>query len=209
MAGILLAIAPLVAGLMLFGITRSIFVGWAKGLVMTYLASIALALILGVELALLEPWLQDTLARRAADLQTLDAPVEVLVVTLAFALIAFASLAIVAWIAFHPSALVAAIVPSYRQERSSSFTSERFDRSIAIEDDSPTRAERVSLAVSDNLRREQRLIGTTRGDEAQQPVLAGAVASGVPGERPDTLGTSYRRNARRISAASQRRDDTR
>lgn len=209
LAGILLAIAPLIAGLMLFGVTRSIFVGWAKGLVMTYLASITLALILGVELAVLEPWLQDALAKRAADLQILDAPVEVLVVTLAFTLIAFASLAVVAWIAFHPSALVAAIVPSYREERGGKHASDRFDRPIGIEDASQTRAERVSLAVSESLRREQRLIGTIRSDTAPQSALAIGSTTGVPAERPDTLGASYRRNTRRVSAASQRRDESR
>lgn len=83
-AGLLLALTPLFAGLLLFGMARSLFVGWARALVFSFLGSIAVAVLLGVELALLEPWLGQTIALRNAQAVTAAAPVELLVLCLGF-----------------------------------------------------------------------------------------------------------------------------
>ncbi len=88
-AGVLLALAPLMAGLLLFDVGRGLFAGWARALVFTVLASIAVTIMLGVELALLEPWLTHVLRLREAKILTASAPVELLILCLAFALALF------------------------------------------------------------------------------------------------------------------------
>lgn len=85
MAGLLLALAPVFAALLLFDLARGVFIGWGRALVFTFFASIAVAALLGVELALLEPWLNDTIRLRQAQALTPTAPVELLVLCLAFA----------------------------------------------------------------------------------------------------------------------------
>lgn len=84
-AGVLLALAPLFAGLLLFDIGRGLFTGWARALVFTMLGSVAVTIILGVELALLEPWLTEVLRLRYARIVTPEAPLELLVLCLGFA----------------------------------------------------------------------------------------------------------------------------
>lgn len=85
-AGLLLALGPLFIALMLFAGTRGLFEGWVRLIGGAALGSVAVAVLLGVELALLDPWLTDLLARRAANQSIPAAPVELLVISLAFAL---------------------------------------------------------------------------------------------------------------------------
>lgn len=99
-AGVLLALAPLFAGLLLFGLSRGLVIGWARALVFALLASIAVTILLGVELALLEPWLAQVTALRQARTITATAPVELLILCLGFALALAGSLAVVLRIAF-------------------------------------------------------------------------------------------------------------
>lgn len=211
-AGVLLAIAPLVAGLMLFGVTRAIFIGWTRGLVMTFLASITLALILGAQLALIEPWLQDALARRLSDQKILDAPVEILVVTLAFALVCFGALAIIARIAFHPGSWIAQLLPAASPSGSRGHPSNqsRAEQGVAAYD-SASRARSLSISMSESLRRENSMSGSmTSGSfiQASSPVESARSGRGQRFEAGDSLGTSYRRNVQRVSAASKRRDQS-
>lgn len=99
-AGLLLALAPLFAGLLLFDMARGLFVGWLRALIFSLLASLTVAVILGVELALLEPWLAQVLQLRQARVVTAAAPIELLVICLAFALALAGSLAVILRLAF-------------------------------------------------------------------------------------------------------------
>lgn len=99
-AGILLATAPLFAGLLLFDMARGLFVGWARALVFVLLASVAATVLYGAQLALLEPWLTQVLALRQARVVTAAAPVELLVMSLGFTLALVGSLAILLRLAF-------------------------------------------------------------------------------------------------------------
>lgn len=211
-AGILLAIAPLMAGLLLFRITRAIFVGWARGLVMTYLASLVLVLLLGAELAVLEPWLADALAKRSADQQTLDAPVELLAITLAFALACLGTLALVARIAFHTSEVVEAVFSGQKlHPREELPMTARTSTNTDISGETPSRATAVALSVSETLRREQRMMDTLQSAGGNRGDAGGSVGDRTTGRiyMGDTLGSSYRRNRRRVSAAGSRRDQAR
>lgn len=84
-AGILLALAPLMAGLLLFGGTNGLFHGWVRGLVFCALGSLVQMLVQGVELALIEPWLRSVLEGRQSGAFTPSAPTELFVLSLAFA----------------------------------------------------------------------------------------------------------------------------
>jgi type IV secretion system protein VirB6 len=211
-AGILLAIAPLVAGLMLFGITRSIFAGWAKGLVTAFLAMMALSLILAAELALAEPWLAQVIRLRNANEQTLGAPTEILIITLAFTLISFGMIALVARIGFHPSTWISAFAP-VTEQRSRETVERRQSAPALPADASPARAKAVASAVADSISREDRFTRGRRGPDLAAAAPATAAPKGQPGWHandiaPPSLGSSYRRSSRRISAAGMRRDQT-
>jgi type IV secretion system protein VirB6 len=99
-AGVLLALAPLFAGLLLFDLARGLLIGWVRALAFVLLASVATAVILGVELALLEPWLVQVMRTRQAATLTPSAPVELLVLSLGFAIALFGALAILLRLAF-------------------------------------------------------------------------------------------------------------
>lgn len=208
--GILLAIAPLMAGLLLFGITRPIFAGWLKGLVMAFLSSLGLTLLLGTELALLEPWLQDALAKRAADYQTLDAPVEILVTTLAFALVSFLLPLVMAFVAFHSESWIARITsrePAAPKEPAVPMVG---SPPIVLGDQPPSRGQLVALSVGESLQREERIVEALRtgarmrlGTASQPTPMPGIAPDGASAE---ILGSTYRRSSRRVSQAGQQRD---
>ena len=99
-AGVLLALAPLFAGLLLFGLSRGLVIGWARALVFALLASTAVTILLGVELALLEPWLAQVIALRQARTVTASAPVELLILCLGFAVALAGSLGVILRLAF-------------------------------------------------------------------------------------------------------------
>src|SRR6185436_16322673 len=91
-AGLLLALGPFFIAFLLFDGTRGLFEGWVRVLAGAALGALATALVLGVELALLEPWLADLLARRYAGQPIAGAPVELFAATLLFALVLFGTL---------------------------------------------------------------------------------------------------------------------
>jgi type IV secretion system protein VirB6 len=208
--GFLLAVTPLMAGLLLFGVTRGIFEGWVRALVTVFLASIMLTVVYGVELAMLEPWLLDALQRRATEQQTLDAPVEILVATLSFAIVALLSIFVVARLAFHASFSFMAVFAGRSGQ-----TEAREGRSAASPAQhhaEPSRGMVVAQSVSDNLRREERLanISRTQGRWADRGGGAPATLAAQTANQSnnEALGNTWRRQSRRPSAAARRRDQT-
>jgi type IV secretion system protein VirB6 len=73
------------AGLLLFGQTVGLFIGWMRALAFVFLGGIAWYLTEGVKLAMLAPWISDALARREGKLFTPSMPTELVVLALAFA----------------------------------------------------------------------------------------------------------------------------
>ncbi|HWT13506.1 MAG TPA: type IV secretion system protein, partial [Allosphingosinicella sp.] len=121
-AGLLLALGPFFIAFLLFDGTRGLFEGWLRVLAGAALGALGTAIALAVELALLEPRLADLLARRAAGLPVPAAPVELLVITLVFALALLAILYASARVALGfrlPSLarMVPAVVGGERRER--------------------------------------------------------------------------------------------
>jgi type IV secretion system protein VirB6 len=65
-AGLMLALGPFFIAFLMFEGTRSLFEGWVRILAGAALAVIGVSIALGLELALVEPWLSNVLTRRMA-----------------------------------------------------------------------------------------------------------------------------------------------
>lgn len=207
-AGVLLALAPLFAGLLLFGLSRGLVIGWARALVFALLASTAVTILLGVELALLEPWLTQVISLRQGKLVTASAPVELLIICLGFALALAGSLAVILRLAFTidfsvfrrpvmvaPPPLVSApeliLTPSHRPEA----------------DRPAPRAHAVADALFASQRREQAYQTQTSSSSSAgaQPGRAAASAT-IDDFTIPALGQTLRRTRPRKSLGSALRD---
>jgi type IV secretion system protein VirB6 len=94
-SGMLLALGPLFAGLLLFEATRGLFMSWVRLLFGSLIGAIVVTAILEIELALLVPWLGDVLNQRLARIATPSAPVELLVLVAAFGIVSFVALRLI------------------------------------------------------------------------------------------------------------------
>jgi type IV secretion system protein VirB6 len=104
--GLFLALAPLFASFLLFDATRFLFFGWLRSLIAVALGSIGIAIVLGVQLAIVEPWLLQVLALRAARIATLSAPFELMALALAFSLATLGILVLALRVAFASSVVI-------------------------------------------------------------------------------------------------------
>lgn len=213
-AGILLALGPLFALFLLFEHSRGLFAGWVRGLFGTALGALTTAIILSVELAMLEPWLVRVLAYRRAGYATPEAAPELLVMTLAFAVVLLAALAAAAGVA-HGLHLPAAWVE--RGERwlgtigEQMLAPERAPATQRAYAEERSRALAIADAVAATQRREQAMAGARSIDLADGTVSprrtqAGHAAS-AGATAPVALGHSYRRRTTgRVSARAAQRD---
>ncbi len=206
---ILLALAPLVAGLMLFEATRGLVEGWLKAMIALALVPLAAVLTLSLELAMLAPSLKALAeARSAQQFAAFDlAPaVTVLVLTLVFALVmvlAVIALGVIAAGLRLPRNLVSAAWNDH-------FAAPEAPRYVTGEVQPLSRAATIAAAASALDRRElapasydpiaPRLL-TVVSDRGQTTTQAAYAAASAP------LGHSYRRTpAPRRAASGARRD---
>ena len=207
-AGIRLALGPLYIAVLLFEGTRSLFEGWIRGLVAALLGAIAVALVLSIELALLEPWLASLIALRRAGLPIGGAPSELLVTAFAFALTIVATFGMAARVTmgFHlPAALRALPRTIMSLARSES-------RAVAMPSEGQRQAPSAQLsraaAVAEAVARIQR--------QEADPRFGGAAGGGrivqatelrdMPLLPATPLGRTGQRTRRRVSASAARRD---
>jgi type IV secretion system protein VirB6 len=216
-AGLLLALGPLFGLFLLFDATRGLFEGWVRGVAGAALGALGTAIVLGVQLALVEPWLASVLFQRRQDIPTPSVPVELLVMALVFALTLLAVLIATAKVAAGfriPDtwrALPARIADAVRGTAPEAMPADSERRVPAAE---RSRASAIADAVAATQRRETAAVGgtTIHGAEGQSggPRSGGvhqavtrdiAVAAAVP------LGQSGRRRiGTRVSARAGRRD---
>jgi len=218
-AAILLALGPIFVAFLLFDATRGWFAGWLRGLMATMIASFGVAILLGIELALLEPWVASLVARRAGEQTIAGAPVELLAVTAIFAL------AMVGTILF-----ALKVATGLRLPEAWRAVPERINREVeqllqrrdpATTPAGEPAAERSrAAAVADAVVAIQR-----RETAGVTPITAAALGAGTapvrsnPGERvvrdqavaaPPPLGQrAARRSRNRVTASAGRRDQTR
>ncbi len=205
--GLLLALGPLAAGMLLFEATRGLFTGWLRGLVLALLGTIAETLVLAVEVEVLAPWLTDALHVRTLGYATPSAPTELFAMTLAFTLVQFAMIWLVAKVAFARGWISLPSFENVRSESAASAMAQRSEPRLAVVEG---RAQRIADGLEIQLRREE----SARSERTQiRTLLAnGSESSGNAsggGSRigsADRLGSSWRRTHNRGSMAARRRD---
>lgn len=210
-AGLLLALAPLFAGLLLFAATQSLFMSWLRGLALMALGSLAITVTLAVEIALIEPLLQSALDLRVAGYVTPSAPTELLVLAIAFSIALFAMIAIMARLVF--SQTVGGI---------SRFLGETARRPAAMAPSAPVAA-KPSVARTANVSRSYRLVegieaavrresGNMSGSDILRRISVSddrgphraRIGTMTDATRP--LGSGFARTRRRTSRISTNRD---
>lgn len=207
-AGLLLALTPLVAGLWFFPWTRGLVAGWIRGLVLTMAGSVGTAVVLSVELAIIEPWLADALKVRSLGYAIPAAPTELFAIMLAFAIVQLMMIWLLARVVFTRGWLILPDWPRISEPQlapQSAFAGGAARSEVVF-----NRAEQIGSAVESVTRREQSLAndrsvriplsGMSGGDSGPQ-----GPGSGPEGNAP-RLGSSYRRTALRTSRAGQARD---
>jgi type IV secretion system protein VirB6 len=210
-AGLLLALGPFFIAFLLFDGTRGLFEGWVRGLAAAALGAVAVTVILGVELALIEPWLTELLARRAVRLSVVGAPTELLVVTLVFALTVLAALVATARLA-----MGFRLPPAWRAASSQLVASlagaQQTARPAAAQQHVPaeqhSRAAAVAEAVAATQRREAATAVATAAAGGAPRQSAQGLARDLPPPAPTPLGQSYTRRTRARASGSAGRRDT-
>ena len=211
-AGLLLALAPLLAALLLFQETRGLFSGWLRGLLLTAVGSLGLTVLFSVQIAVMEPWLADLLQRRALGYAVPTAPTELLGLVLAFAAATAGLMFLLAKVTFQPGwAPFRQVTERLRTERG--YTAEPVlvaTGAGAARIPAHSRALAISESVEAQVRREEggaarvdriRVLGTSPSAGPS------SVAGGRTGAPHEPLGSGYRRAGRRDMQSQRRRDD--
>jgi type IV secretion system protein VirB6 len=218
-AGLLLALGPLFALFLLFDATRGLFEGWVRGLAGSALGAVATSIVLGVQLAFLEPWMATVIATRRANIATPTVPVELLVMNLVFALVLVAVLIAAARLAYSFR-----IPPAVRQASTQMIDALRSAPGLqpalagargasggdAVSAPAAERSRAIAIAeaVAATQRREAFAPQPPAAQLASASVAAAAARGGaLPGAPAVPLGQSGRRRTRgRVSGGAQRRD---
>jgi len=206
-AGLLLAIAPLFIAFLLFDATRGLFSGWLRVLLGAALGSLGTAILLGVQLALYEPWLTSLLSARAAGIAVPSAPVELLTMGLLFVIllmVMIVALARLAWsLSFAPSA---PIWPLTALPTERSHSPERAAGTLVAPSSADrSRAAIIADAVASEQRREANAAVLAITGAQRVPVQALTRQEASPAITP--LGQSHRRRTvRHVSRSARTRD---
>jgi type IV secretion system protein VirB6 len=211
-AGLALALGPFFIAFLLFDNTRSLFEGWVRVLAGAALASVAASIVLGLELALMEPWLSDVLARRMAGEALPTVSTELFVLTCLFAIVVTAALIGCARLAY-----AFRLAPLMRAEPASSSSPSVWPRASESRAHDgfarETERERSRAAAMASA-----IAAASHRDSPEFASMASAMAS--PSRAPDIrvspseaarsavpLGRSFsRRSASRVSARASKRD---
>lgn len=209
-AGLLLALGPIAAAMLLFEPTRGLFSGWLRGLVLALVGMTGATLVLAVELGVLLPWLTDALRVRSLGYAIPSAPTELFAMTLGFTTVQFGMIWLLAKVAFTrgwvsiPAIAARSEVPAAQAVPLSAVSSsEVFAES---------RAQRIADAMEIQLRREEggssraHIRALTGPDGGRGDSTASQSGTFAPQDR---LGSSWRRTSQRSSLASRRRDGER
>lgn len=206
-AGLLLALGPLFIAFLLFDGTRGLFEGWVRALIGITLGALAITIALGIELALLEPWLADLLARRAADVAIVGVPEQLLAITSIFTLLLGGLLIVVGRVAFSwrfPFRLPEAV--AFRPALEHHVRQTLAPAAAAGTIENRSRAAVIADAIAASQRREVQspIHVDPPGRVSEQ---TGRSRDTLHSSKAEPLGQSFRRRTTlRISASASRRD---
>ena len=199
---LLLALAPAIAGLLLFDATRGMVEGWVRAMVTLALTPLSVTLLLALELALIEPSLAVIAENRAASRFDIAPATSIGTIALVFAMVTLATLISAAMIARGIR------LPGARREAAPATAATAPIAASADLIAAPTRATRIAAAFEASARRAATPAAAGLGAASRRIDIA--AAAGRPGTRaPDAvpLGAGYARAAApRRSAARSRRD---
>lgn len=208
-SGLFLALAPLFAAFLLFEATHFLFFGWLRSLIAIALGSVGIAVVLGVELAIIEPWLSQVLALRASRVATLSAPFELLALALSFALAMLGVLALAMRISFASEMVTkveAAIERTAQSLQDNVVSVQSASEPNAESPGERSRAQLVAQSVSQTLRREAGTAGLSTGGASPN---RGPMASGTTARQETNLqtplGRTYPLASRRLNTQSLKR----
>jgi type IV secretion system protein VirB6 len=208
--GLLLALGPLFMIFLLFRGTYGLFEGWVRALVGVLLGAVATATILGVQMALLSPWLNDIVATRQANEATPGVALEIYVGMLVFALTLAAALFVAARVGYGfriPAALFGSSWTAGERRGADAISPPPNSPPATADSARPERAQMIAAALQNTQRREQ-----------TQP-LPGANLVERGGSNPNTparasvdnavtpIGRNFQRRTQpRVSALATKRD---
>ena len=214
-AGIVLALGPLFLAFLLFDATRGLVEGWIKVLSGAVLGTVATSIILGTEIALLEPWLANLVAIRGAYAAIPGAATQLFAATTLFSLtllVAIGAAAKLTWSLRLPSGIARLRVASERTRAFPDAPSIFGSADGAILQSTPrSRARAIADAMVALDRRESAARPASSTVLTTSVLQAAAMASGPRSEtsgRSTINPTSRRRVGGRVSASARRRDLT-
>lgn len=209
-AGLLLALGPLFLAFLLFEGTKGLFEGWLRALLAAAFAALAISIVLGFELAILEPWIGELTARRAAGLDIIGTPGQLLAATTVFTIALGAVSVAIGRVAFglRLPAWRRVIGSTARMPASSATGVPSLSRdavtSRLIEDRS--RAQAVADAITQTQRREMGGAPAPNASRGHASAISGASArhDGAALQVPHYSSQSRRTHLRTSARANQR-----
>jgi type IV secretion system protein VirB6 len=202
--GVFLALAPLFASFLLFDAARFLFFGWLRSLIAVAIGSIGQALVLGVQLAIMEPWLSQVLALRTARIATLSAPFELLALSLAFTVTMFGMLFLAIRISFASPNLfkmqsVLENIPQALFRHSTGTATTSFSSNDNLGE--RTRAQEIAQSLRQSAHRDAVVPAVTAHSvgTASRTDLGRVGRETVASEQTPPLGRSYPSPSRRVS----------
>jgi type IV secretion system protein VirB6 len=208
--GLMLALGPFFIAFLLFDATRGLFEGWVRVLAGAALASFGVSISLGLELAILQPWLSELISIRAAGGAIPEVPSELLVLVGLFTIITIMVLkaSIRAAHGFRLALVTRIVTPAAETAREPASVQAPAVTNPSTVQAEPGRAASIATAVAAMVRREAAAESRHSGQRRSRPSLVARSAGG-----PDPFvpaGRTFTHSAgRRGSARANRRDAAR
>ena len=210
LGGLLLALAPLAAVLLLFDATRGLFSGWLRGLILTLIGTLGVTLMLALELAVLEPYLADALRLRQTGYAVPSAPTELLALSLGFLVAKLVLIALLARVAFQRGWLRTNVSHQDVPQAEATPRTEPRAQAAVTSITTPPRAQVIARSIETRMSFEETGGFTAGRVPAPREISNGsgpvASTSQMPIGSTGRLGQSGRRAARRVSVSANRRD---
>jgi type IV secretion system protein VirB6 len=208
--GIMLALGPFFIAFFMFDSTRSLFEGWVRVLAGSALATIGVSIALGIELALMEPWLSGVLARRMAGEALPTVSTELFVIATLFAVIVAAVLFASARVAraFRLPPILRLMPVALETGRATASVREPLASNQRMDGERSRAAAVAGVLVSMN--RRERIAGESGEGERSTGTGHRSISTSLRSDserQSPPVGRSFRRQARtRVSASADRRD---
>jgi type IV secretion system protein VirB6 len=209
--GLMLALGPFFIAFLMFESTRSLFEGWVRVLGGTALAAIGVSVALGLELALIEPWLGNVLARRMAGEALPAVAVELFVIVSLFSMIVVAAFYACTRIAraFRLAAPLHLVPVTAGQPRMAGEKRLFISASPAVVEGERSRAAAVAGILTATTRREQGAIEFTTSGVGMAGSRAPATTNSETARQVTApVGRSFTRRPHSRATASAARRDT-